>query len=279
MIVGALALFFGVVVVGFGIPVQEFSFGNTLIMAGATVATGGLIVIALGAVAGQLQRLNEALAHAPMPGHEHAPFEPMTADAAAGAPVLTPAFEPPPFEPREPAAPPAFPMSPEPAPSLRNPEEPVEVEEDVSLSPPQPAAELPAEESPRGLPSWMRARPQPEPAKEQRSSIFDSMWPPENKMFGRGDTDTTTAPAEPEPAPVEPTAEELPAPAEAAPVEPAPPVEEQPKPRAVAILKSGVVDGMSYTLYVDGSIEAELPQGTLRFASIHELRAHLEQNG
>ena len=29
---------------------------------------------------------------------------------------------------------------------------------------------------------------------------------------------------------------------------------------------------MGYTLYVDGSIEAELPQGTLRFASINELR-------
>ena len=48
--------------------------------------------------------------------------------------------------------------------------------------------------------------------------------------------------------------------------------------RAVAILKSGVVDGMGYTLYVDGSIEAELPQGTLRFASINELRRHLENN-
>jgi len=35
---------------------------------------------------------------------------------------------------------------------------------------------------------------------------------------------------------------------------------------------------MGYTLYVDGSIEAELPQGTVRFASIHELRAHLEKN-
>ena len=46
----------------------------------------------------------------------------------------------------------------------------------------------------------------------------------------------------------------------------------------VAILKSGVVDGMGYTLYVDGSIEAELPQGTLRFASINELRSHLEKN-
>ena len=48
--------------------------------------------------------------------------------------------------------------------------------------------------------------------------------------------------------------------------------------RPVAILKSGVVDGMGYTLYVDGSIEAELPQGKLRFASINELRSHLEKN-
>jgi hypothetical protein len=49
-------------------------------------------------------------------------------------------------------------------------------------------------------------------------------------------------------------------------------------PRAVAILKSGVVDGMGYTLYVDGSIEAELPQGTLHFSSINDLRSHLEKN-
>jgi hypothetical protein len=49
-------------------------------------------------------------------------------------------------------------------------------------------------------------------------------------------------------------------------------------PRTAAVLKSGVVDGMGYTLYVDGSIEAELPQGTLRFASIDELRSHLEKN-
>jgi hypothetical protein len=56
------------------------------------------------------------------------------------------------------------------------------------------------------------------------------------------------------------------------------PEPEAQKPRAAAILKSGVVDGMGYTLYVDGSIEAELPQGTLRFASINELRSHLEKN-
>jgi hypothetical protein len=51
-----------------------------------------------------------------------------------------------------------------------------------------------------------------------------------------------------------------------------PPTEQRP----IAILKSGVIDGMAYTLYTDGSIEAELPQGTMRFGSIDELRAHLE---
>ena len=51
-----------------------------------------------------------------------------------------------------------------------------------------------------------------------------------------------------------------------------------PPERSVAILKSGVVDGMAYTLYADGSIEAQLPQGTVRFGSIAELRAHIESN-
>ena len=51
-----------------------------------------------------------------------------------------------------------------------------------------------------------------------------------------------------------------------------------PEPRTAAILKSGVVDGMAYTLYADGSIEAKLPQGTVRFGSIAELRTHIESN-
>jgi len=269
MIVGALALVFGIVAVGFGIPVQEFSFGNTLIMAGATVATGGLIVIALGAVTGQLQHLNDALARAPIAAQPHETFEPMTAGAAA---------EQHPFEPRGPSTPPEFPMPSEPAPVLRNPEGPVEVEEDVSLSPPQPAAEVPArQERSRDLPAWMRSRPEPAPEKkDERPSIFDSMWPADKPMFDRGEADEKVEAA---PAPLaEPPAPEPIAAAEPAPAE-AEADEDTPKPRAIAILKSGVVDGMSYTLYVDGSIEAELPQGTLRFASIHELRAHLEQSG
>ena len=47
----------------------------------------------------------------------------------------------------------------------------------------------------------------------------------------------------------------------------------------MSILKSGVVEGMAYTLYSDGSIEAQLPGGTVRFGSITELRNHIEKNG
>jgi hypothetical protein len=46
----------------------------------------------------------------------------------------------------------------------------------------------------------------------------------------------------------------------------------------VSILKSGIIDGMAYTLYSDGSIEADMPQGTMRFASVIELRAYLEKS-
>ena len=65
--------------------------------------------------------------------------------------------------------------------------------------------------------------------------------------------------------------------AASAPAAPAPPVASDPEPRrpepaaaapqAPAILKSGVVDGMAYTLYADGSIEAKMPTGTVRFGS------------
>src|SRR5882757_9411734 len=59
--VGAFAAVAGVVMIGFGIPVNEFSFGNTLITSGVTALVGGLIVAGLGVVVAQLQRLAEAL--------------------------------------------------------------------------------------------------------------------------------------------------------------------------------------------------------------------------
>ncbi len=60
--VGAVAVVVGAVMIGFGIPVSEFSFGNTLIIAGAIAIVGGLIVVGLGVVVAQLHRIAEALA-------------------------------------------------------------------------------------------------------------------------------------------------------------------------------------------------------------------------
>ena len=94
-------------------------------------------------------------------------------------------------------------------------------------------------------------------ATELHDEDFDAMWPAEVRPAKRSVIDE--AKLEPKPK-----------------VTPAPPPEVPSEP--VAILKSGVVDGMAYTLYVDGSIEAELPQGTLHFASINELRDHLAKN-
>jgi hypothetical protein len=50
-------------------------------------------------------------------------------------------------------------------------------------------------------------------------------------------------------------------------------------PPSETVVKSGVIGGMAYTLYADGSIEAELPIGTVRFASIAELQDHVTRTG
>lgn len=104
--------------------------------------------------------------------------------------------------------------------------------------------------------------------------------------FLRGSAGAAPVPERPSPALA--IEEPLPAPApEAFPAEPAaaPPaflsdtdlLTEEPAPTelSVTVLKSGTIGGMSYTLYSDGSIEADLPDGVLRFASLQDLRDHV----
>src|SRR5262249_28086983 len=122
------------------------------------------------------------------------------------------------------------------------------------------------------------ARPTPSP---QQPANFDAYWPADARQPGR------PAPGEPRPRADQRGADEIERQAPyAAPPEPVPQAQVQPRTHAPmpapepppAILKSGVVDGMAYTLYADGSIEAKLPHGTVRFGSIAELRAHIESN-
>jgi hypothetical protein len=130
---------------------------------------------------------------------------------------------------------------------------------------------------PRSEQPMPRATPQVEPPKEKER--FDLVWP-----------DRGAAPVQSEPkAEIKrETAIEMPLPPiPARPRETRPAAErripEMPrKPaaeRGPAILKSGVIDGMPYTLYADGSIEAQLPQGMVKFASVDALRAHIEKQG
>ena len=48
LIAGIGAVLAGIVAIVFGIPVKEFSFGNTLILAGVVGACTGMIVLGLG---------------------------------------------------------------------------------------------------------------------------------------------------------------------------------------------------------------------------------------
>jgi hypothetical protein len=103
----------------------------------------------------------------------------------------------------------------------------------------------------------IRTRPAPAPERAKVSSLTSFL-----STGARREAQTASARvAVPEPASVEAAAA---SPAIAAPA------------AAVSVLKSGVVEGMAYTLYSDGSIEAQLPQGTLRFGSITALRDHIE---
>jgi hypothetical protein len=300
-VIGAITLVFGALTIGYGIPINEFSFGNTLIMAGTTAAVGGMIVIGLGAVVAHLQRVAEVMAmrapprpaRAPdmpdvgrVPVASHVPFPPNSkAEPAMGdAPPVEPPLTTPVAVPAE-----EF-VAHVDAPTLPNPDipPPEAVEEAPPVPPPfaamPPAGAEPSEPAfaskpPAGfngsgaeerarepLPAWLSAPPPPPPPVAPRApeeASFEAVWPAAEDRAARW-----PANEEAEPMAATPTAPE---------VEPEVAAPQPASERRTAVLKSGVVDGMAYTLYVDGSIEAELPQGTLRFASINELREHLER--
>jgi hypothetical protein len=305
LVLGAVATAAGCALVASGVPVQEFGLGSTLIITGTISSIGGIIIIGLGLAVRELQRIAAAVAARPMLRPARPP-EAGAAAAAAGERASPPARIPFPPKPKpEPrrqaessaAAAPALPPTPAPQPAAaegtaldrlrqkfpslgRIENAPVVEETEVSLSPrpPQRSEEYVdtrngsgvsgrpngAEPGPAAPRLEAPARPAPPPEHPSKIAMFDSFWPKDSRR------------AEPEAPQVEaagpqhaPGAE----PRETA--VPSPPADYHP----VSILKSGVVDGMAYTLYSDGSIEAQLPQGTVRFGSIAELRLHLEKHG
>jgi hypothetical protein len=302
LVLGVMVTLAGAAMLAFGIPINEFGLGNTLIIAGTAAFVGGLILIGVSEAVRQLRRIAESLLARPvgqMPRDNNL-FEP----ASSGAPPAAPRIPfPPKSEPRHRAPAPA--MSPEPrldiVPALdarddqldRPPPAP------VRSAPPPPRFVAERDEtplSPQAEPRFAAGRDDekdelaegllatafsrldaelrnPPPAAEPagQDDMFESLRPtdPGKDSDTDRDKDSDTEPAQPlaqEAAEYEQPTEE-------------PRQEERPEePYAVSILKSGVVDGMAYTLYSDGSIEAEMPEGTMRFVSITELRAYLEKS-
>jgi len=220
-VVGAIAVMVGVGMVGYGIPINEFSFGNTLIVAGSTAVVGGLIVIAISAAVSKLQRIAETLATR-TPVRSSRPiemFEPPSGSRAAPMPSQIPFPPRPKYEAAVREAQPPADMAVEDhpaaaaAPTLRNPDSPVAAVEEfevkeyeyVSLSPQQPmpapaAVDLgePAPPPPVSDDAFPVAGMRPEPAveapwrsspppleRQSETSYFDALWPAESRPAKR----------------------------------------------------------------------------------------------
>ena len=313
----------GIAAIGFGIPINEFTLGTTLIVAGVSALTGGLILIGLAAVVAELGRLAEAvrtrIAVRPgaRPAEAPAVVEPAASTTAVPPPPMVavgarspqtasrrPRAEAPVSEarPHEPAA--ELPEVEVSAPAVerlrasipraeRSTAEPsiLAHDEEVPLSPngaaplqtrspgveaAPPEPKISADDRAGGaavealkasrLDFLFRSKPT-RPASQREN--FDAVWPTDARAAKRTESEPATA--------VEADQRQADQAASVQDRRPEPAPLDEPR-GAATILKSGVVDGMAYTLYTDGSIEAKLPDGTVRFGSIAELRAHIERN-
>jgi hypothetical protein len=263
LVFGGLLCAAGVVLAGLGMSPRDGTVDAAILTPGIVAAVGGLLLVGLGAGLRTLQRIERTLASRPMP--RGLPIA-ESAKATESAEI-----------PREPVRIPFAPKVPDSTAAAEKTSPPVPV---IAAPPAHDAnAEAGAQHSGKSgngaasvgtafrLPSSLRRsgeRPS-EPA-------LDARWP-KGPRPSRG--------IEAAPRPVGQTRIAMPVQLQQsadAPQVPASLTNPDGAAAAASVLKSGVVNGMPYTLYSDGSIEAQLPEGTLRFGSITELRNHIEQS-
>ena len=280
LVAGIGCLLAGLLAIGFGIPINEFGLGNTLILAGAVTACTGLIILSLWVVVKELKRTGRRLeagaavdwrSNASRPGPAALP-RPIT-EGSGAMPHADPAGDDHGFA--EAGGPPTAP----PAPWIDEAsarDRPRQEASSLEPSPAKPKRNLMFSSTSRRERERAQARagdpsvtePHPEtvaPAAEINEpppATFDDAWP-KSERARSADAPPQRRVARNPSTFSEPAASRQP-----------PAIEDQPP---VTVLKSGVVDGMAYSLYSDGSIEAQMPEGMMRFASIDELRAHLDQ--
>jgi hypothetical protein len=241
LLAGVLALLVGAAAVGLGvIELRQGGSGSGLMQTGVLTSVGGFVVLGLGAVIARLQKLADLLETRPVPLNFGAPVAP-------ALPPLPPRREVPP-----PVPPPAM-SAPAKAPEV------VAVREPPAVAPkaPRPTEpDPPPALAPEPPPVMVVSAPSG-PAGQPEAAAWPTVTP--------SDRIAPTDPAEPDVV-AEPVAD---APAEA------PPGAAEAPQDAAGVLKTGVIEGMAYTIYADGTVEAELPEGTIRFASVTAWREHL----
>jgi hypothetical protein len=311
LVLGIVVAASGVATIGFGIPINEFTLGTTLIVAGTTALTGGLLLVGISAVLAELGRFREGSgASNPLSSGAEGQSDlrvgptlpgPLTVAVPTGmrganpapAAALRPRTEPQVREVRPAAAQTSSSSVEVSAAAIERLRSTIPRNETTATEASRPLEEVPLSPTEasqqqavaRGAPETEPAEPltaedrTPESATEalkasrldflfrskparpvRQPEKFDAIWPAETRGSRSRPSDAKTKHEQVERQP----------PRSAVVAEPVP---EQPQ-----VLKSGVVDGMAYTLYADGSIEAKLPEGTVRFGSIAELRAHIERS-
>jgi hypothetical protein len=277
LIAGIGLLLAGLLTVGFGILI-DLSLGNTLILAGAITTCTGLILLGLWMVVRELKNIARQL------GSGFPSISTATAGAKArdltlendgflfGRDPPAPAAPPPPWL-EEAAArdrvgvdAPAVPEPVEPAPAVKP-------RRNLLFSS-SSRKERERAQTRTAEPSAIDVRPAPAappPAPEPivaPPATFDDAWPQSERSRGTDVPQRRSARAPSTFTEANPAATGA---------DRYPPVAQNEEQPPVTVLKSGVVDGMAYSLYSDGSIEAQMPEGMMRFASIDELRSHLDQ--
>ncbi len=271
LLVAAVLAAVGVAILRSGLPVDDVPTA-ALFAAGMATIVGACVVAALAMVVRELMRISERLEIQPLPlpqvasvGHEDPIPRPIkTADPAAGAarPSLLGWIT------REtvpvPRAPPVASMndtSPVDLAPLARVQEPVAPPPRAEpLATPLPRSERPL--SPSGLPNG-RLSDLPSGRLADLPASSASRFP-ELPPLPRRPESFGPPPPLPKSVPVRPIERPVAA--------PLPSVQN-------TVYRSGVIDGMAYTLFMDGSIEAELPDGTVKFASVDELQKFLVDSG
>ncbi len=237
---GAIGAVAGAALLALHQPVDPVTLGHMVVVVGAIALAGGAVVAGQAASNRELRRIVHLLE--PRPSPRAAETGPELPSLDATAPRLEPTLR------AAPDAPPA---------TDKKPPDALRVDPVIGADRTSDAAPLSATgvqavdlDPPIEEVAAPPVEPPPQPAAEK--SVFDTMWSTQ-------DRDGHERASEPH------------HPATAAP--------RSARDKNATVFKSGVIDGMAYTLYTDGSIEAELPQGTVRFVSVEELRDYLEGAG